>query len=66
LRAFARTPHGTYEELAADAQGRVHSRVLSGLWLHLSWLESNAIPEPLWALSQIWPERFGQFHDLGE
>jgi Uma2 family endonuclease len=44
---YQRTPEGTYTELLPDEQGRVHSAVVPGFWLHPDWLWQDPLPNPL-------------------
>jgi Uma2 family endonuclease len=63
LQMFERTSEGTYVELAAGVDGRIYSRVLTDFWLDIRWLEADPLPNPMFALAQIWPETFGAFAD---
>jgi Uma2 family endonuclease len=46
-------PDGTYREIAPDAQGRLHSKVLLGFWFDPAWLEQEILPNPLTLLRRI-------------
>ena len=48
-------PDGVYAEIAPDADGRVHSRVLTSFWLDPAWLAEDPLPAPDWVLDQIAP-----------
>ena len=49
---------GRYRQVLPDATGRLHSTVLSGLWLDAAMLWQDPLPDPLDALSAIDPRRF--------
>jgi Uma2 family endonuclease len=61
LRAYSKAPGGSYVSIQPDSQGRIHSVVIPGLWLHPKWFEAESLPGPTDALAEIWPERFGDF-----
>ena len=46
---------GKYHAIVPDADGRYHSRVLSGFWLMPAWFWQEPLPRPLSLLSQIAP-----------
>jgi Uma2 family endonuclease len=49
---------GRFAELPADARGRIHSRVIDGLWIEPSWFETYPFPDVLTLLHEIAPTRF--------
>jgi Uma2 family endonuclease len=44
---------GSYAEILPDADGRLRSKVLLGLWFDPAWLEQEPFPNPLALLKQI-------------
>ncbi len=56
LRAdFLRLVDGAYQPIAPDAEGRVHSPVVSGFWLRPEWLWEEPVPDPVRCLDDIAP-----------
>lgn len=47
---------GVCEATPPDAEGRVHSAVLPGLWLRPEWLWQDPLPSPRACLAKIAPE----------
>ena len=45
--------NGEYVQIQPDAQGRLHSKVLSGFWLKPEWLAANPLPRVLDVLQEI-------------
>ena len=50
-----RNAQGRYEAVGPDGQGRYHSEVLPGFWVHPDWLWQSPLPDPLATLAQIAP-----------
>jgi Uma2 family endonuclease len=44
---YQRGEDGTYAATEPDAEGRLHSAVLRGLWLRPAWLWQEPLPDPL-------------------
>jgi Uma2 family endonuclease len=54
--AHALGDDGAYEPIGPDGRGRVHSRVLPGLWLDPAWLWQDPLPNPDRLLLRISPD----------
>jgi Uma2 family endonuclease len=50
------TEQGKYQAMLPDEQGRYHSSVLPGFWLHPDWLWQQPLPAPLLLLASIAPQ----------
>lgn len=61
FRAFALTNAGEYQPIEADETGRIHSQVMSGLWIEPRWLEADPLPDPFNLLAEIAPDQFANF-----
>jgi Uma2 family endonuclease len=59
-------PHGHLQEVQADEQGRLHSRVLPGFWFDPAWLLEEPLPTALTLLRRISPEAWRRLVDAGE
>lgn len=46
-------PHGVYQLILPDTDGRYHANVLPGFWLQLDWLWQQPLPDPLSIISTI-------------
>ena len=55
---------GSYEELGPDAQGRLHSRVLTGFWLDPAWLAGENLPNLYTVLAAIATDASAEFEAL--
>jgi len=55
---FRLAPNGQYEPIPSDADGRVHSTVLSGFWLRPAWLRQDPLPSSFACLLEIVPDFF--------
>jgi len=56
---FLRLDGGDYVPVSPDAEGRYHSRVLTGFWLRPEWLWRDPEADPPACLSEIAPAAFG-------
>lgn len=50
---------GTYEPVAPDDGGRLHSRVLPGFWLRQDWFTGGKMPNTVAVMREIVPAMFG-------
>ncbi|MGH2531024.1 MAG: Uma2 family endonuclease [Thermomicrobiales bacterium] len=67
VHASALTDEGVYEPIQPDADGQVHSTVLSGFWLDSDWLQTDPLPDPDAILMEIAADRlFEKFRALYE
>lgn len=54
---------GRYAPIEPDAEGRIQSRVIPGLWLDPDWFRREPVPEPLRCLRMIAPDIFRSLLD---
>ncbi|NJO07640.1 MAG: Uma2 family endonuclease [Chloroflexaceae bacterium] len=53
VAVYALNAAGQYQPIAADAEGRIASTVLTGFWLRPAWLWQEPLPAPLPVLMQL-------------
>jgi Uma2 family endonuclease len=61
VKMFALETDGRYAGIPADERGRLHSRVLAGLWIDPAWFASYPFPDELTLLHEMAPSRFPAF-----
>ncbi len=49
--------NGAYQAVAADEQGRLHSRVLPGFWIDPAWFWQDELPDPYQLLQTLLAEQ---------
>lgn len=52
---------GRYQLVPADANGVYHSRALAGLWLRVTWLWQQPLPDPVDALLEIDGDAYARY-----
>lgn len=55
---YALEADGRYAPIPADERGRLHSRVLAGLWVDPAWFRSFPFPDELTLLHEMAPASF--------
>jgi Uma2 family endonuclease len=53
LEFHYRARGGEFVEIEPDDKGRIHSKVLAGLWLNPEWLWQKPFPKVVWVLKQL-------------
>lgn len=45
---------GEYDPIHPDADGRLHSEVMDGMWIDPAWLREEPLPDEWWVLETQW------------
>lgn len=61
IEAFSRSIDGRLVPIVPDAQGRVHSTVLSGFWLDPAWFDQSPYPDVNWVMLELVPEAYREY-----